>query len=97
MLVGEFPGKWLMFWSLLVTFFAFQVWQGGTWADCVEDTVFTICYGSGFSLIALDWIEGWRFEGDLSRLNPWVWICVTNLLIGCVTRAIAARRYDEGG
>lgn len=88
----EFPDKWVMFGTLLVLFFSFQVWQGGTWADCIEDTVFTVCYGSGFALIALDWVDGWEFKGDLSKLNPWVWICVANLVIGCTTRHIAARR-----
>jgi hypothetical protein len=93
---GEFPAKVVMACTVAAAYLAFELAQGGRLADSIEDTVFVL-WGAGLCLIVFDWYQGWVFTGDLSRLHPWVWICIAQLTLGCVLRYISGRRLGNDG
>lgn len=96
-LTGDFPAKWLIFCSVTLAYLVFEIWQGGHWADSLEDTIFVAGWGAGLCLIVFDWQYGWVFVGDLSRLHPWVWICIAQLTLGCILRYKSERRRSNDG
>lgn len=82
LMFDEFPDKMAIFAAIAAIYFLIEYPQHGPLADSIEDAVFVVLYGAAIPLVLFDWVGGWRFAGDLSRLFPWIWVLILHLAAG---------------
>lgn len=92
---GEFPQKEVMFLGILSAYAFFEIYQGGDWADSLEDTIYVVLWGAGLPLLAFDWVSASQFTGDLSRLYPWVLFLAVQIFLGCWFRYRLAKQMQS--
>jgi len=89
---GEPQDRFDMWMMLLCAFMAFEVMLRGEFVDFVEDVTFTVGYGSGATIYAVKWTEGYSFAAS-SILNvlPFFIAALLHVTAGALWRV-----FDKG-